>query len=66
MKADFYTKSVLTVIALSLLVIAVQLSVPNANAQIYTTGHMSVCSPSVAGEPLQCAHVVNGRLLVAN
>lgn len=66
MKTDIYTKSVLTVIAISLMVIAVQLTVPNANAQIYTTGHMSVCSPSVVGEPLQCAQVVNGKLLVGN
>lgn len=66
MKFDFYTKTILTVIALSLLAIAVQLTMPNANAQIYTTGHMSVCNPSVAGEPLQCAQVVDGKLLVTN
>jgi len=66
MNSDLYTKSILTVIAVSLLVIAAQLSMPNANAQIYTTSHMSVCSPSVAGEPLQCAQVLNGKLLVTN
>lgn len=66
MKTDTYTKSVLTLIAISLLVIAAQLSMPNANAQIYTTSHVSICSPSVAGEPLKCAQVIDGKLLVTN
>ncbi len=49
MKADLYSKAVLTVIALSLSVIAIQLTVKDASAQAYNSQSrvqlVAICNP---------------------
>ena len=49
MKTDLYTKAVLTVIALSLTVVAIQLSVKDVNAQAYNRASgvqlVAICNP---------------------
>jgi hypothetical protein len=75
MTNDRYTKAVLTVIALSLSVIAIQLTTKDANAQIYTgvrgpvyspNGAMwvTVCNPTQSPDgQTYCADIVNGGQL---
>ena len=64
MKSDRYLKSVLTVIALALVVIAVNTSLPLANAQMPAVYHSTICNSTPSGQVADCAVVVNGRLLV--
>ena len=49
MKSDIYTKSILTVIALSLSVIAIELTTKNANAQAFDAQSkvqlVAICNP---------------------
>jgi hypothetical protein len=49
MKSDIYTKSILTVIALSLSVIAIELTTKNANAQAFNAQSkvqlVAICNP---------------------
>lgn len=75
MTNDRYTKAVLTVIALSLSVIAIQLTTKDAQAQIYTgvrgpvysnNGAMwvTVCNPRQSPDgKTYCADIVNGGQL---
>jgi hypothetical protein len=68
MKSDLYTKVVLAVIALSLSVIAIQLTTKEAHAQsgrflFASNGALivTVCHP--VDTPLMCADVINGGQL---
>jgi hypothetical protein len=76
MKADLYTKVVMTVIALSLFVIAIQLTTKEAHAQsglrFSPSGALmvTICDPlgalGVTGVGWTCADVLNQGLTVAN
>jgi hypothetical protein len=71
MTTDLYTKAVLTVIALSLTVVAIQLSIKPAFAQgnnfSFTQGgqlRVSICNTRVSADgQVYCADVVNGGQL---
>ena len=60
MKSDLYTKFVLTVIALSLFVIAIQYSIPSAFAQSGGLQKVVICD---ARYPSFCADVSTGGAL---
>jgi hypothetical protein len=70
MKIDLYTKAVLTVIAISLAGIAVQLTIKDAHAQsnrfLFTeTGALAiaVCNSVLINGQFTCADIVNGGQL---
>ena len=71
MKTDLYTKAVLTVIAISLTVVAIQLSIKPAFAQSgnfsFTQGgqlRVSICNTRFSADgQVYCADVVNGGQL---
>lgn len=70
MKADLYTKSVLTVIAASLTAIAFQMTIPEAHAQRYSRNNgiqmVAVCNLNAEYGVTNCADVVGDRLQVSN
>ena len=71
MKADLYSKVVLTVIALSLSVIAIQLTTKEAHAQRYASSNgiqmVAICDINAKSGRYVCADIVNdGQLRVAN
>ena len=62
---DTYTKAVLTVIAISLAVIALQNSgVLPAHAQVDLTPITRICGLPLSGKGVECARVDGGALLV--
>jgi hypothetical protein len=67
MKADLYTKFVLTVIALSLSVIAIQLTTKDAHAQsgrlLFSENGALIVTVCQAVGRLVCADIVNGGQL---
>ena len=65
MHSDRYLKSVLTVIAAALVVIAFNMTLPVANAQAPAVYHSSICNSTAPGVAGDCAVIVNGRLLVS-
>jgi hypothetical protein len=66
MKSDLYTKFVLTVIALSLSVIAIQITIKDANAQSFSRDgiqRVALCNQNTQGGTYWCADIVNGGQL---
>lgn len=70
MNTDRYTKGVLTVIAVSLAAIAVQMAIPDAHAQRYSRNNgiqmVAVCNLNSEYGVTNCADVVGDRLQVSN
>lgn len=71
MNTDRYTKGVLTVIALSLTAIAVQMAIPDAHAQRYSGSNgiqlVAICDVRYQGSGgVHCADVVGDRLQVSS
>ena len=58
MKSDLYTKAILTVIALALLVIALQLTIPSAFAQNNGIIKVAICDPN---HPNSCAGIYSSK-----
>ncbi len=58
MKVDLYTKAILTVIALALLAIALQLTIPSAFAQNNGIVKVAICDPN---RPDSCAGIYYSR-----
>ena len=66
MKTDLYTKTVLTIIAVSLAIIALRHSIPSAFAQSPQMSYVIICDPDNWGRYRfpdgSCAHVSKGQL----
>ena len=66
MKTDLYTKTVLTIIAVSLAIIALRHSIPSAFAQPPQMSYVIICDPDNWGRYSfpdgSCAQVSNGQL----
>jgi len=65
-KTDLYTKTVLTIIAVSLAIIALRHSIPSAFAQPTRMSYVIICDPGNDGRYSwpdgSCAHVSKGQL----
>ena len=68
-KIDVYTKLVLSVIAVSLMVIAVQMTIPSSYAQQYSSTNgvqlVAICNSVSSNGRVHCADVVNDKLQVS-
>ena len=63
MTTDRYTKVILTIIAMSLSVIAIQLTIKDANAQSFSRDgiqRVAICNQQIKNGVYWCADIVNG------